>query len=188
MNAVLEQVSEFQVYRAERGSLPARVVRYLMQYPQCLVTRRDISSMFGVEHRAGIDGSLQQAVAKQVLLKEHNDDLVVAWRLGPNRNVFFREPAWEPLVVPAHSPFGVPEFIRYMHIPILKATPIDPAKRQMDEADRWLNQFKVGDSAEFSGHMLEQLKPSLESFQARTSRRFNVMKTTGDRAGIERVK
>lgn len=188
----MSEVSEDLEYKPKPGSVPWKVIKFLMDNPDEELTRGDIVVKFDT-YGGALDSTLQIACARNVLKRGRNSDMDVVWMLGTNRNVVIEEYV-DPVVpdlagavkamtvpsLPAIQPGSFPE--------IRKNTPLmDEKTRRKAEFHAWLAQFDVRDSAEFPEAFLAEVRAMVKTYAAEANRSFNVVKVAHGRWGVERT-
>jgi hypothetical protein len=188
-------VSDELEYHPKAGSVPWKVIKFLMANPDEELSRGDIAVKFDA-FGAQLDSVLQIACARNVLKKARNREMEVVWMLGTNRNVVLDELVEQPVpdlkaAVGSMATAGAKamESLRQEGFPeIRKNTPLmDEKTRRKVDFYAWLARFEVHDSAEFPEAFLAEMRSMVKGYGAEAQRQFNVVKVAHGRWGVERT-
>ncbi|WP_295986427.1 hypothetical protein [uncultured Variovorax sp.] len=201
-------------YTPKFGSLPHRVINFMVMNPDEELTRSDIATKFDAPHST-IDSLLALPVARGVLKRGRNSDMELVWSLGDNPGVVLDQAKPEEgagsLPARCYPSTRTRESESYIDrsLPVAKASPFPSAapvildltgikvrkgvrlmtkeeKRRAEFAE-WFAQFEVGDSAEFDEIHLSTMKTECTRHMRETKTKFRFAATGVGRHGVERT-
>lgn len=199
-------------YTPKAGSLPHRVLTFMLLNPDEELTRADIATKFDANHST-IDSLLALPVTRGVLKRGRNSDMDLVWSLGDCTDfVLDHSNAEEPrgTTLPARcfpstrsagsdddsvapmrtSPFPTapPVLLDLANIKVRKGVKLlTKEERRRDEFAEWFAKFEVGDSAEFDDIHLPTMKAECARFMRGTKTKFRFAETGPGRMGVERT-
>lgn len=185
-------------YTPKPGSLPWRVLTFLVLNPEEELTRSDIAVKFDIQASV-IDATLQIAVARQVMKRTRNSDMELVWSLGPSTDFVLQQAATgdEPVQLPARcfpqagraQPAATPVTVLDLDsIKVRKGVRLlSPEERRRQEFIEWFDQFDVGDSAEFDDEHVPTIRTESGRHKKAKNTAWKIAQTGPGRSGIERM-
>lgn len=203
-------------YTPRPGSIPHRVLTFLVLNPEEELTRSDIAVKFDCQG-SSVDTLLGIAVARQILKRGRNSDMEVVWSLGKSTDFVLDQTnaGAEPLVKLPSRCFpsaraAASESESYIERPArhqrpqlpsepadaidLKAIQVRKGVRLMTKEERrraefseWFAQFEIGDSAEFDEVHLPTMKTECSRHMREAKTKFRFAATGPGRHGVERT-
>lgn len=203
-------------YTPRVGSIPYRVLTFLVLNPQEELTRGDIAVKFDCQ-ASSVDTLLGIAVARQILKRGRNSEMEVVWSLGKSTDFVLDQTKGddEPLVklpsrcfpsarsatpesesyigrsaAPVRSPFqsASPVTLDLADIKVRKGVRLmTKEERRRAEFSEWFAQFEVGDSAEFDEIHLPTIKTECRRHMREAKTKFRFEATGPGRQGVERT-
>ena len=183
-------------YIPKQGSLPWRILTFLVLNPEEELTRRDIAVKFDVQASA-IDTTLQIAVARQVMKRTRNSEAELVWSLGPSTDFVLQQAATgdEPIKLPSRC---FPDARRAQAAPVtvldldsIKVRKgvrlLSPEEKRRQEFMDWFDQFDVGDSAEFDDEHVTTIRAESLRHKKANQTAWKIAITERGRSGIERT-
>ncbi|RST54118.1 hypothetical protein [Variovorax sp. DXTD-1] len=171
-------------YTPRPGSVPFRVISFLMRNEGEELTRKDIATKFDCDG-ASLDTVLGEAM-RTGLLERYRTDEGMAWKLGTRRITLPQDIEPTCTNLPA-SPFRVSVDVDPTAIKVRKGVPLKTATEQRQEAfDKLFATFEVGDSAEFQADWFDELTLQVKRYSRGKGVKFSVMRLTESLAGMER--
>lgn len=179
-------------YIPKAGSLPWRILTWMVLNPEEELTRRDIAVKFDTQPST-VDTTLGIPVARQVMKRTRNADAELCWSLGPSTDFVLtsgEEPAFAlpPRCFPPAPPPRPPSKLNLDDLQVRKGVRLlSPEERRRQEFIDWFDQFDVGDSAEFDDEHAATIRT--ESARHRKAKRtaWKIAATGPGRSGIERT-
>jgi hypothetical protein len=188
-------MSEVTVYTPKPGSLPWRVLSFLMANVDEELTRRDIAVKFDCQ-ASSVDAMLQNAVGHGCVRRTRNSEAEVVWSLGKTPCIIEEDAETElqalntakPTTLASRPPRQRAPEIDLDAIKVRKGVRLmTPEERRRAEFMEWFDQFDVGDSAEFDEvHTPTNRAESKRHAQA-SGRTYKIAATAPGRYGVERT-
>lgn len=186
-------------YIPKAGSLPWRILTFLVLNPEEELTRRDIAVKFDTQPST-VDTTLGIAVARQVMKRTRNSDAELVWSLGPSTD-FMLVAAGEgessggslparcyPAAHRLAPAARVKVEIDLDAIKVRKGVRLlSPEERRRQEFIEWFDQFDVGDSAEFDDEHTPTIRAESGRHRKAKQTAWKIAATGPGRAGIERT-
>jgi hypothetical protein len=171
-------------YTPRPGSIPFRVISFLMRNEGEELTRKDIATKFDCDGST-LDTILGEAMRTGLLERYRTDD-GMAWKLGSRRIELPDEP--EPLAAGLpFRPIVTAVAVDPTAIKVRKGVPLKTAAEQRQDAfDKLFATFEVGDSAEFQADWYDELTLQAKRYSRGKGVKFTVMRLTESLAGMER--
>lgn len=191
-------------YTPKAGSLPHRVLTFMVLNPDEELTRSDIATKFDCTS-SSVDAMLALPVTRGVLSRKRNSEMEVVWCLGDSRDFLLEAedapsklparcmPRGEKPTVEQHTrasffPAAAPVILTLGDIKVRKGVPLmTKEERRRAEFVEWFKQFCVGDSAEFDDMHLPTMKAECSRFMRETKTKFRFAETGPGRTGVERT-
>lgn len=183
-------------YIPKAGSLPWRILTFLVLNPEEELTRRDIAVKFDTQSST-VDSTLGIAVARQVLKRTRNSDMEVVWSLGSSTDYLLTEGGAEDATpklparcfpaarAPARAPVTVLDLDT---IKVRKGVRLlSPEERRRLEFIEWFDQFDVGDSAEFDDEHVPTIRAESARHRKAKQTAWKIASTGPGRSGVERT-
>lgn len=171
-------------YTPRPGSIPFRVISFLMRNEGEELTRKDIATKFDCDGST-LDTVLGEAMRTGLLERYRTDD-GMAWKLGARRIDLPDEP--EPIA--AGLPFRsvvTAVAVDPTAIKVRRGVRLKTAAEQRQEAfDKLFATFEVGDSAEFQADWYDELMLQVKRYSRGKGVKFAVLRLTESLAGMER--
>lgn len=185
-------MTDSTTYTPKPGSLPWRVLTFLVLNPEEELTRRDIAVKFDAQSTS-VDTMLGIAVARQVIKRTRNSDAELVWSLGPSTDFVLssgEEPAFAlpPRCFPPAAPPKPPTKLNLDDLPVRKGVRLlSPEERRRQEFIDWFDQFDVGDSAEFDDEHAATMRTESARHRKAKQTTWKIAATGPGRSGIERT-
>lgn len=187
-------MTESATYTPKPGSLPWRVLTFLVLNPEEELTRRDIAVKFDAQ-ATSVDTMLGIAVARQVIKRTRNSDAELVWSLGPSTDFVLTSGDEPDFALPARcfpsarAPAAAPVTVLDLDsIKVRKGVRLlSPEERRRQEFVEWFDQFDVGDSAEFDDEHVPTIRTESSRHKKLKKTAWKIAATGVGRSGIERT-
>lgn len=181
-------------YIPKAGSLPWRILTWMVLNPDEELTRRDIAVKFDTQPST-VDTTLGIAVARNVMKRTRNSDAELCWSLGESTDFVLQQVQTEddPVRLPARCfppapPPSPPVELDLDSIKVRKGVRLlSPEERRRQEFVEWFDQFEVGDSAEFDDEHVPTIRAESGRHKKLKKTAWKIAATGVGRSGIERT-
>lgn len=188
-------------YIPKAGSLPWRILTFLVLNPEEELTRRDIAVKFDTQPST-VDTTLGIAVARQVMKRTRNSDAELVWSLGPSTDFVLTSageggatetsPKLPARCFPAGECVAAAPRVRVeLDLDTIKVRKgvrlLSPEERRRQEFIDWFDQFEVGDSAEFDDAHTATIRAESARHRKVKQTAWKIATTGPGRTGIERT-